>query len=239
MKRDLIAIASVLALPILLNGCESRIYSLDECRRMEWAKDNSVASDYHNFHFSNCPSLTAQADTVKIDEERNQRAQRIALIEEEKRQAQAKRDAIFEAYKQEKITRDAQEAAKKEQEARDRERAAAARAEAKRLADAQFEQENRAEYKAELAKYNKNRKICGDDFRKIRIGMTLARVKQCVGSVALFSEINRKDGVVQLYRVTMPLPPEFDEGYGLSTGETYRDVNVMNGKVIFWQNSEY
>lgn len=68
------------------------------------------------------------------------------------------------------------------------------------------------EEKAEAEK----KRVCGADYRKVRIGMDFARVKQCLGEFRLVSEINRTDGVVSVY----------ERGGGL--------VYVMNGRVTAW-----
>ncbi|MFP5473081.1 MAG: hypothetical protein ACLGJD_05525 [Gammaproteobacteria bacterium] len=57
---------------------------------------------------------------------------------------------------------------------------------------------------------------CGDDYKAPRIGMNIDRVRECVTSVRLTSQINRADGIVSTY-----------EG-----GGAY--FHVMDGRVVAW-----
>lgn len=60
---------------------------------------------------------------------------------------------------------------------------------------------------------------CGAEFQQPRVGMTLDRARQCVGDLALVSQLNRADGVASVYRAG----PLF--------------VTVLQGRVVAWANS--
>jgi hypothetical protein len=72
---------------------------------------------------------------------------------------------------------------------------------------------------------------CRDDDRKLRVGMTLDRVKQCWPHFGLFrltGEINRADGIVSIYE--MPMDDKGSLAYAIGVGTIY----VMGGEVIAW-----
>lgn len=107
---------------------------------------------------------------------------------------------------------------------------AAAKEEERRRAEQYRAQEDarRAQYEQEQARLDQMdreaaakeaamQKLCGADYKQVRVGMTFARVQQCVGEFELVSQISRADGVVSTYR--------------RRNGHVY----VMDGKVIAWQ----
>lgn len=78
----------------------------------------------------------------------------------------------------------------------------------------------KAEARAAEAAYNKKedalKKECGDDYKKVRVGMAFSRIQKCVGKFKLTSQINRADGIVSTY--------ENPKGY----------VHVIDGMVVSW-----
>ena len=62
----------------------------------------------------------------------------------------------------------------------------------------------------------KQKSFCGDDYRSPKVGMTLARAKDCVADFRLKGQVNRADGVVSTYMA----------------GQTY--LHVMDGKIVSW-----
>lgn len=77
------------------------------------------------------------------------------------------------------------------------------------------EQERQIAYEAKQEAARK--RICGKDYKSVRVGMSFARIKQCTGTFRLTSQINRSDGVVSIY--------ERNGGY----------VHVMDGRVVAWR----
>jgi hypothetical protein len=125
----------------------------------------------------------------------------------------------------------------KEQRAADEAMRAAREEEAQRRAErvkeesAALAKENAeiAERKQEWEK--ERRRACGNNYGKLRVGMTLDRVKQCwprFGWFRLTGEINRADGVVSIY--SMPIDNRGSLAYAISVSEFY----VMKGKVVGW-----
>lgn len=70
--------------------------------------------------------------------------------------------------------------------------------------------------KAYADKTAKQKAQCGDDYRAPKVGMSLARAKDCVADFKLKGQINRADGVVSTY----------------TAGQTY--LHVMDGKIVSW-----
>jgi len=62
------------------------------------------------------------------------------------------------------------------------------------------------------------RKLCGSDYAKPQVGMTLVRWQECVGDVVQTGQVNRRDGVASVYR----------------SGPV--ELAVMGGKVVAWQH---
>jgi len=61
------------------------------------------------------------------------------------------------------------------------------------------------------------RQVCGADYANPQVGMTVARVRSCVGDLVLQGQMNRKDGVASVYR----------------SGRL--QLVVMEGKVVAWE----
>jgi preprotein translocase subunit SecD len=132
---------------------------------------------------------------------RKAEAQKLAEEKEILRQeAMAKQAELAEQQRQveaaEKAKRD--EAYAKQREAEEQQRLAQ---------EAADEREYQLELKRERAASAKQQKqvaekraICGDDYQNPKIGMSLARLNQCVAKVKLVSQINRADGVVSTYQ---------------------------------------
>jgi len=75
------------------------------------------------------------------------------------------------------------------------------------------------------------KKECGDDYGKVRVGMSLDRVKQCwrhFGIFRLTSEVNRDDGVLSVY--SMPVDDKGSLAFAFGVSAIY----VMHGKVVGW-----
>lgn len=103
----------------------------------------------------------------------------------------------------------------------------------KRKADAESAKQQaktKAEFEA-LKQTEVRRKECGDDFGKIRVGMTLDRVNTCWGKFGMFrlaGEVNRADGVVSVYE--MPMDDRGSLAYAIGVSAIY----VIEGKVVGW-----
>lgn len=74
----------------------------------------------------------------------------------------------------------------------------------------------RKEQAAQKKQTDTKKAACGTDYQSPKIGMTIARVKQCVATVRLVSQMNRADGVVTIY-----------QGGGYTFSE-------MGGRVTYW-----
>lgn len=122
----------------------------------------------------------------RADERDRARAEQQRKYLEEVRRAEeelrAKREAEETAARELQAKRQREEEAERERQQRESE------AEAARL---QAERQRRQE---EL------KKICGDDYRRVRTGMAFARVNQCAGPFRMVGQRNRADGVVTIYK---------------------------------------
>lgn len=81
---------------------------------------------------------------------------------------------------------------------------------------AREEAAERTRQKKAAAELAAKKASCGDDYGRIVVGMTLARVEQCVGKFTLYGQISREDGVVSQYQ----------------RGRIY--MNVMDGIILTW-----
>lgn len=93
-------------------------------------------------------------------------------------------------------------------EAEDRERKAAA---------AKFEREIAQDEARRSAFVAAKKRTCGAEYAKPSIGMSIERVRSCVGDLTLVSQVNRQDGVASVY----------------TAGRLH--LVVMGGKVVAWQ----
>jgi hypothetical protein len=109
--------------------------------------------------------------------------------------------------------------AKIEKLRRDNEAVAAVYAEAEAQSRARLEELERTE-KREAAKASKataaKKAACGADYMRVRIGMDVARVQQCVTSMRVTGQIQRADGVLTTY----------------AGGGAF--FHVMNGRIVAW-----
>lgn len=154
-------------------------------------------------HPKSCESLKKR-DAQNAEEARryNERQAANRLVQDEQRvQAEAK-----------------QQEAQREREAKQAEWRAEKDAEHAMGLKAQQEQIQweKATAKAAADRTAKQKTICGDDYRSPRVGMTLARAKECVADFKLKGQINRADGVVSTYMA----------------GQTY--LHVMDGQIVSW-----
>jgi hypothetical protein len=62
------------------------------------------------------------------------------------------------------------------------------------------------------------KKVCGDDYHKPRIGMTLERAKLCIGDIKMSGQLNRADGVVSAYEIPDILYMHFMDNVVVSWG---------------------
>lgn len=76
--------------------------------------------------------------------------------------------------------------------------------------------ERDAAEKERIKKVNSLKAECGEDYRRVRVGMQFSRVEKCVGNFHLTSQINRVDGILSTY--------ENKSGF----------VHVMDGLVVSW-----
>lgn len=173
-------------------------------------------ADYYaaTFEFSQLASLSKKHNSYavsgdliqRLNEKMSTANKRIRLIEEARRIAE-----------QEQLEEQRKLRAQREKEEADRQ---AKLQEEQKQYELEREREERAEQRQQ-AKLKADRvlkmKQCGDDYGKPRIGMSLARVKECVGNFKLVSEINRADGVVSTYR---------------SSGMY---IHVMGGRISAWE----
>lgn len=78
------------------------------------------------------------------------------------------------------------------------------------------EKADKAEIQAQGKRDAALRAKCGDDYKAPRVGMQIARAKQCVTAMRMTGQINRADGIVTTY-----------EG-----GNSF--FHVMEGRIVAW-----
>lgn len=141
----------------------------------------------------------------RLNEKMSAANKRFDLVREARHIAEQEQLEEQRRLREQREKEDAERQAKSQEEQRQYER--------DREREEREEQRQQAKLKADRAARMKQ---CGDDFGSPRIGMSLARAKECVGNFRLVSEVNRADGVVSTYR----------------TGSMY--IHVMGGRISAW-----
>lgn len=142
-------------------------------------------------------------------------------LENEKRKLRAEEQAREQERLRQEHNRQLEEARKqREQEEADRLAKYVEEERARGLIyKAEMEKIEAEEHAAEVARKKKEaalKKECGDDYKKVHVGMPFSRVQKCIGTFTLTGQLNREDGVVSTY--------ENKKGY----------VHVMEGVVVSW-----
>lgn len=162
---------------------------------------SAAASAYAQNDLVNCTWSDGRPMEAKLcahlaDVEQKQAAKKAAQAEAAARNAAA--DAARQA---DQAAADAARQADFERLAAERRAAdSAAVAQTNAIARAADQAQQRAERQYE-ARMKQLQAECGADFQTPRVGMTLARARQCVGTLRLVSQVNRVDGVASVYRV--------------------------------------
>jgi hypothetical protein len=190
-----------------------------------------IANTVYATDFSKCSfwDTDCKIQKIKTDREQEKAGEREQV--EQYKHDRAERDAAHEIEIQEKIKQAAEnEAAYKNYEREETERKqkerddsyAKMKAEQATATAAQEKEDAKLRAVADRADRTAQKKQdvlkakCGDDYKNPQIGMTLARVKECVAPVKLVSQVNRADGVASMYQ------------YGALW------LNVMQGHVVAW-----
>lgn len=150
-----------------------------------------------------CDTLRKKAaqDAAAAEKHKERMAAERALHDEQQAQAETKRQEV----QREQEAKQAERRAKQEEQ-----NATALKAQQEQI------QWEKATAKAASERTAKQKAICGDDYKSMRVGMTLDRAKECVADFKLKGQINRADGVVSTYRA----------------GPIY--LHVMDGKIVSW-----
>lgn len=154
-------------------------------------------------HPKSCESLKKrESQNIEKAKRYNERQAANRLVQDEQRaQAEAKQQEV----QRERDVKQAEWRAKQEEQ-----NAMGLKAQQEQI------QWEKATAKAASERTAKQKAICGDDYRSPRVGMTLAKAKECVADFKLKGQINRADGVVSTYMA----------------GQTY--LHVMDGKIVSW-----
>jgi len=193
------------------NGAPMEQRICDHLRRRE--AEAEAAARQHALNLVACPAAKgARLERricdfmMKSDAEAAARQQ---VLEEQQRQAREVQQRVEAEQKAE------QDRVRAEEDAARR-----ARWEEEQAARTKAEEAERARQAAEDARAGKwvaqRKKECGSDYGKPTVGMTLDRAKRCVGEFEMYSQVNRVDGVVSMYRA----------------GQMH--ISVMGGRIVHW-----
>lgn len=186
-------LASAVLFGLTVTAAISADYDLDRC----------VFTNGAALHPKACESLRKREREISAANERGAAMDAQLKIEREKHKAE--HVAIYERQKL---------------ESQEREQKRLAAIEERQLAIDSERRKDERQYalqaKAASERTAKQKSICGEDYRSPRVGMTLARAKECVAEFKLKGQINRADGVVSTYRA----------------GDLY--AHVMDGKIVSW-----
>lgn len=162
-----------------------------------WARSGEKMSD------KTCNAFRAEvAADVAAKERAAAESKRFKLDQAERAAAQEQENkAVLENNKR---LEDEWQAKKKADEAEDKRETQA------------YDRKERAAQKANATREQAIKDRCNADYKKPRIGMTIARAQDCVAKFRLTAELNRADGVVSTYEA----------------GRTY--LNVMDGHIVSW-----